>query len=184
MASTIQHAWGKEHFEVLGGQITPDHCQAFLKAWQWPEEKRWGVWEFVSDFEMNSGALPPPEKFAALERVDLFGRSGHLSARRDGGIVLWHFVGEVGLLGTPEQYQAESYWKAHPEDTFTRQELKSAMLWGRKEGAVWQDDRVGWAKLVYPGASAPHVLLKYWQFTHAGQVAFVWMTGLQDAEEA
>lgn len=184
MANTTHHEWGKDQFEVLGGRFTPDQWETFLKAWHWPAAKRWGVWESVSDFWINSGELPPPEKLNALERVELFGESGHLSARRDGETVLWHFTGRFGLLVSPERFDAESYWKKHPVETFARHEMKTAMLWGRKEEDAWRDDRVGWARLIYPGANAPHVQLTYWQFTRAGQVAFIWITGLQDVEEA
>lgn len=184
MDNSTSPAWGKEQFEVLGGRFLPGRWEAFLQAWQWPDEKRWGTWEFVSDFWINSGELPPIDKLSVLERVDLFGKSGHLSARRDGDVILWHFTGNYGLESLTEDFEAESYWILHQSETFDRKELKSAILWGRKEGDAWRDDRVGWARLVYPGVSSPHAQLTYWQFTHAGQVAFIWFTGLQDVEEA
>ncbi len=174
--------WGEDKFQVWGGEFTPPEWGAFLRSWQWPQEARWGLWEYVSGFEINSGEPPSPNRLSSLERAELFGESGHLSARRDGDRVLWHFIGDShrpALAG----FGAESYWKTYPGETFHRRGLKSALLWGKKEkdGKYWQDDRVGWARLRYPQVSSARVRVRYWQFTRNGQVAFVWFTGFEEA---
>lgn len=77
------------------------------------------------------------------------------------------------------------------------------LLWGERIKASdnwtndWFDDRVAWAELKYPHIAPPkngtaenhsavaeresqRVQANYWQFTRAGQVAFVWLTGLTE----
>lgn len=183
MNDTSNQHWGQGKFEVLGGTFTPNQWEAFFKAWQWPIEKRWGIWEYLSEMEINTGELPQAIRLNALERVELFGESGHISARRDGDIVYWHYIGDSRKVQPITGFGAESYWKTHLDETFIRQPLKSALLWGEKAGNFWHDDRVGWARLSYPGIDTKRAKVNYWQFSRAGQVAFVWITGLQNAEE-
>ena len=172
--------WGKEQFQVWGGQFQPAHWLDFLNSWQWPDAGCWGIWEYVSSFEINSGALPPVERTGSLERVELFGENGHLCARRDNGCVFWHWVGQTDQP-EPVGFKPQTYWKDHPQETFSRWGPKSALLWGEKKGEFWHDDRIGWAKLKYPRMNASRVRVRYWEFTRAGQVAFVWFTGLEEA---
>lgn len=183
MLDLPQPGWGEKQFEVLGGRFAPDQWETFLKSWQWPDERRWGIWEYVSDFLLNDGEIPATPALPALERIELFGESGHLSARRDGTWVLWHFVGQRSEA-LPTSFAAESYWQTHPGEMF-RQEQKTALLWGeQKEQDTWREDRVGWATLRYTGVDSNRVQVKYWQFTRAGQVAFVWIKGLQPVKES
>ncbi|MCL4709307.1 hypothetical protein KJ068_29475 [bacterium] len=203
--------WDKHKFAVWGGKLNPNEWLAFLDAWKWKDDKRWRILEFVSDFKIDDGAMPLEEKdIPLLERVELFGKSGHLSSRRDGEWVYWHFVGETTII-VPQGYEhTESYWEKHSEDKFRRAEKEQRMLlWGERIKAgddwmnEWFDDRVAWAELKYPHIAPPQngttenhsdvaeqesqrVQANYWQFTCAGQVAFVWLTGLTEfqAKEA
>lgn len=198
--------WGKDKLSVWGGKLKPSEWLVFLREWTWPDEKRWRILEFVSEFkiEADDGSKSfAQESIPLLERAEFFGESGHLSTRRDGETVYWHFVGRRDIK-VPEGHNDEknSYWTDHPEDKFRRTE-KHMLLWGErvKDGNEWTDDwfddRVGWAELKYPHVDKPNnddaenqpavakekkqrVQANYWQFTRAGQVAFVWLTGLTE----
>lgn len=191
--------WDKHKFAVWGGKLNPNEWLAFLKAWEWKDDKRWRILEYVSDFVIDEGETAiTPERMPLLERAEFFGESGHLSTRRDGETVYWHFVGQSDVK-VPDGYDDEknSYWTDHPEDKFRCSE-KHMLLWGEriKDGDKWTndwfDDRVGWAELKYPLVDAPpmaqeqkqRVRATYRQFTRAGQVAFVWLTGLEEYKEA
>ncbi|KAA0224692.1 hypothetical protein EDS67_22760 [candidate division KSB1 bacterium] len=197
--------WSKDKFAVWGGKLKPTEWLDFLEAWKWKDDKRWRILEFVSDFKIEDDKpqIISEKDIPLLERAEFFGKSGHLSTRRDGETVYWHFVGERDIK-VPDGYDdvKNNYWTAHPEDKFRRSE-KHMLLWGEriKDGDTWTndwfDDRVGWAKLSYPHVEEPkngnaenqppaakeqnqRVQANYWQFTRAGQVAFVWLTGLSE----
>lgn len=198
--------WGKENLSVWGGKLKPHEWLAFLSAWAWPQgETRWRILEFVSDFKIDDGAPQLDENdIPLLERAELFGKSGHLSTRRDGDWVYWHFVGETTITVPKANEHTESYWEKHEEDKFRRSEKEKRMLlWGERIKASdnwtndWFDDRVAWAELKYPHIAPPkngtaenhsavaeresqRVQANYWQFTRAGQVAFVLLTGLTE----
>jgi len=199
----------QEDFSVWGGKLKPEQWHAFLSAWQWPDDKkRWRILEFVSDFKIEDGAKPlAKECIPLLERAELFGESGHLSTRRDGETIHWHFVGKTTIV-VPEGYDEakNNYWTTHADEKFRRSEKENhtekenhMLLWGERVAntARWHDDRVAWAELEYPLVSLPtavkpenhlavseqkkqRVQANYWQFTRAGQVAFVWLTGLTE----
>lgn len=199
---------GKERFSVWGGRLEASQWADFLNQWKWPNEERWRILEFVSDFKIEDDK---PQTIAEkdiplLERAEFFGESGHLSTRRDGETIYWHFVGKAGF-NVPPGYNDEKndYWTTHAEEKF-RCGSKSMLLWGEriKQGDKWTDswfdDRVGWAELNYPHVESPkngaadkqptaveqqkqRVQANYWQFTRAGQVAFVWITGLEEYKE-
>jgi hypothetical protein len=182
--------WGQDKFAVWGGKLNANEWYAFLSAWQWKDQKRWRILEFVSDFKIDDGTTPiVKEHIPLLERAEFFGESGHLSTRRDGETIYWHFVGEPDFK-VPNGYddKKNSYWTDHPEDKFRRSEKeKHMLLWGERideGGNSWFDDRVAWAKLEYPHIKSKQkkqrVQANYWQFTRAGQTAFVWLTGLTE----
>lgn len=183
---------GKDEFAVWGGKFKPEQWHDFLFHWHWPEDKRWGVWEFVSTFQINKGELPDLQHIPLLERAELFGESGHLSTRRDGEWIYWHFVGEPASK-VPDGYNnaENNYWTTHPDEKFRLSDKKRTMLlWGERveNTSRWHDDRVAWAKLEYPHVANPAAAKKkeqraqasYKHFTRGGQVAFVWLTGLTE----
>jgi len=214
MCEAMNSVANKDTLAVWGGQFEATQWAEFLNQWQkqWPvAEKRWGMWEFVSDFQINEGEPPQAEQFPLLERAELFGKSGHLSCRREENLIYWHFVG-CKKLTIPSGYGNRNYWD---EDEHASEEFfqlgRSMLLWGeRVREAVketdkevykwtdsWFDDRVGWAELKYPHVLPPpnddaerqfaaaeqkkqRVQANYCQFTRAGQVAFVWLTSLEE----
>ncbi len=168
-------------FAAQGGRFALAQWMDFLRAWRWPDgEARWAAWEFIDGFILNTGELPAADRMGLLERVELFGASGHVSARRDEETVHWHFVGDPSV-SAPGQYAGPGYDVTHPGDTFNRVPL-DALLWGeRKDGLDrWHEDRVARAILKYPDVTARRARARGWQFTTGGQVAFVWLTGLSD----
>jgi len=179
--------WGEDRFAVWGGQFAPQHWRDFLATWVWPvAETRWGVWEYVSEFEMNDGGLPAADRMGTLERAELFGESGHVNTRRDRERVYWHFVGDKEItVPQAEEYCGTEYWARHNGDMFRRTE-KKVLLWGERVGETdrWHDDRVAWAKLIYPSVKSERAQATYYEFTRGGQVAFVWLTGFAGYEEA
>lgn len=175
--------FGKGQLDVTGGKFSAANWSDFLTSWKWPTEKCWGIWEYVSSLDINQGELPVPDQYPALERVDIFGESGYLSARRDGDNVHWHFIGLPGTAIEDGRFGAESYWKNHPSNKFRRYAPKTALLWGEKRGDRWYDERVGWANLSYHGVDTQRAMIKYWEFVSAGQVVFVWLTGLDNVKE-
>lgn len=206
MSEMMNSMANKDNLAIWGDQFEASQWPEFLGKWQtqWPVgEQRWGMWEFVSDFQINEGAPPANEQFPLLERAELFGKSGHLSCRRDESLIYWHFVGEKGFE-IPSGYGGQNYWEkdGHAGEEFSKRE-HHMLLWGErvKNGNEWTDswfdDRVGWAELKYPHVDKPNnddaenqpavakekkqrVQANYWQFTRAGQVAFVWLTGLSE----
>lgn len=206
MSEAMNTMANKDNLAVWGGQFVASRWPQFLDQWQkqWPVgETRWGMWEFVSGFQINEGAPPAAEQFPLLERAELFGKSGHLSCRRDESLIYWHFVG-CKTIEVPSDYGNQSYWKEdeHGSEEFFKRE-HHMLLWGErvKDGDEWTDswfdDRVGWAELKYPHVDKPksdnvenqpaaakkqnqRVQANCWQFTRAGQVAFVWLTGLSE----
>lgn len=190
--------WGKDNLAVWGGTLVREDWRVFLTQWDWQNDPmRWGVWEYVSEFEINDGQIPEEAKFPILERAELFGPSGHLRTRRDGETIYWNFVGET-KIEIPDAYKKPeaNYWTTHPDEKFRRNdEEKYMLLWGERVAGEdrWHDDRVAWAsqRLKYPGIPQPKAKKKkdkmnqraqasYWQFTRAGQVAFVWVTRLEE----
>lgn len=188
MLNVDKPTWGHEQFAVCGGRFSAERLGQFLEAWSWPEaEHRWAIWEYVSGLTMTTGDLPESTHWANLERAELFGPSGQLSVRRDELQIRWHFVGEPApKIVIPTGYNNLSYWEAHPEDLF-RREPRSMLLWGQHvahQPGHWHDDRVAWAELAYPGVvgqladDGGRIEAHYHEFTYAGQVAFVWLTGI------
>ncbi|MGH9767093.1 MAG: type III-D CRISPR-associated protein Csx19, partial [Blastocatellia bacterium] len=77
-----------------------------------------------------------------------------------------------------------NFWGEH-QDTQLRRCDEAALLWGQRktqgEGSAntWQEDRVGWARLDYPGIVAERVQVVYEVFMEDGQPTFVWWKELQ-----
>jgi len=188
--------WPRVNFEELVQGVTQSQCgQADLSIWggrcaesdlptflrQWPlAQMPYRIWEYASEIAFEQDTLP--RNVALLERARLFGEGGDLELRREGTAFTWRFVGPGGVQPPAGDYGAQDYWANHPEATFHQRE-EGALLWGKRDGAKWTDDRVGAATLTYP-ATGERVQVHYKIFSRAGCVEFVWLTGLSEWKEA
>lgn len=165
---------------IWGGEFTANKLPDFLTACDFSGIPNC-IWEYAHCIEFAKEQLPNDAERCLLERGRVFGVSGDLSLRRDGGRFLWHFIGRSGV-DMPEGFEKRDFWEAHPNTQLRRRE-EMALLWGqRKENDdSWQEDRVGWATLNYPisDSAAKRVWIKYDIFTEGGQPAFVWWKELQ-----
>ncbi len=192
MTECNTHVPGK----IQGGRVPVNSVEEFLTAWDWSQlDMPWRIWEWVSDIAFNyqtGRPTPTPGDFRRptwLERIRIFGDSGDLELRRDGSDFLWHFVGQANIA-IPTGFGNVDYWQAYPTRSlacYSRQ----VMLWGEEikdtEGlpqGVWQEDRVGYARLIYPNMKGDQrVLLRYNEYLYGGNVEAVWWRGLQGWEE-
>lgn len=185
---------GPGQFQVLGGIIPAESaCLVRLLGCFKSIRLDHGLWHHSHRIRFDQGialADMPPEP-ELLERARLFGAGGSepgalpaaggdLELRRDGEQLRWRFVGAVGsepakalrLAGIA----ALDFWVAQPAARL-RMRSQRLLLWGEAKGAGGRfcDDRVGWADLTYPVAKAEgRAELRYLEFSHAGQPAFVW----------
>ncbi len=177
---------------IQGGRVDVNGIECFLAAWDWSQlDMPWRIWEWVSDiaFDYQTGApIPAPGNFrraAWLERVRIFGESGDLELRRDGAYFLWHFVGQANIV-VPTGFENVDYWQAYPTRSlacYSRQ----VMLWGQEirdaedqPRGIWQEDRVGYAQLIYPQMKGDQrVLLHYNEYLYGDNVEAVWWLGLE-----
>lgn len=170
---------------IWGGQFTAAQLADFLTAWSFTDMP-YRIWEYAHRIEMVEDQLPRHAECDLLQRARVFGKCGDLSLRRDGANFHWHFIGACSPL-LPAAYAPQDFWQAHPDAQLRRSE-DATLLWGegraQADGSVasWQEDRVGWAQLNYPGISAPRVQLTYTLFTEDGQPAFVWWRELKAYE--
>lgn len=188
--------WPRVNFEELVQEVTQSQCrQADLSIWggrcaecnlleflqKWPlAQMPYRIWEYASEIAFEQNTLP--QNVALLERARLFGPGGDLELRRDGTAFAWRFVGSADVQPPAGDYGAQDYWAGHPQVTFQQRE-ETALLWGKRDGGKWADDRVGAATLNYP-ATSERVQVCYKTFSRAGRVEFVWFTGLSEWKEA
>jgi hypothetical protein len=119
-----------------------------------------------------------------LERGRLFGKGGDLDLRRDGDTFRWRFVGAPNVR-PPEGYAAKEndFWEQHPHAKFHCY-VETTLLWGKREGDRWHDDRVAAAELDYPAPDdAERVQVKYQVYSRSGRVEFVWLIGVDEWQE-
>jgi len=166
---------------IHGGRLIEKQLGAFLTGLVWPQAGTWwAIVESVGAVEMTHGTGPWPASIdpGDLERLELFGKAGHFSIRRDENIVRWHFIGESGPAW-PIGYDVEDYWRDHDAAGMWYR-TRSLLLWGEQVGStgVWYDDRVAWADLRYPGmsgveASGQRAALTCREYSRAGRIEFV-----------
>ena len=179
---------GPNRLTILGGQFEPGRLAAFLAAWdkRW-HTMPWRIWEHISEIGFTDEPVDPD----LLQRGEVFGEGGHLSLRRDGNRWFWRYIGpadQPAPAGFEVAPECEDFWAAEQDKdvTFRCYEAR-ALLWGqeiqdsaRQPTGVWWEDRVAAARLQYPAQLKGHerVYLKFWRFTEAGRVVFVWYRGL------
>lgn len=175
---------------ISGGFCPINELPAFLKAWNLPrDDMNYCLWEEVSRIVLEEKTLPiEPQK--RLQRGRIFGTGGDLSLRRDGDKFRWWFIG-LSDVTVPKGYDAKNFWDDKTRQTWLLHcHEKTALLWGVWGGKnqnghdFWLDDRVAGATLTYPGLNnhPERVQIRYWSFTRAGQVMFVWLRGLEPAK--
>ncbi|MEW6664391.1 MAG: hypothetical protein AB1512_04115 [Thermodesulfobacteriota bacterium] len=176
----MQPQWGQSDLSIWGGQCVESELPAFLR--QWPlEQLPYRIWEYASELIFEQGTLP--QNAALLGRARLFGEGGDLELRREGVAFAWRFVGPAGVQPPAGDYGAQDYLATHPGVAFHRRE-ETALLWGEKKEGQWVENRVGGAKLSYPGLLAwQRVQVHYRTFSLAGRVEFVWFTRLSEWKE-
>ena len=174
-----QSQCGRDTLSLWGGRCAESNLSEFLRQWDL-SEMPFRVWEYVSKIAFGQDTLP--QNVALLERGRLFGEGGDLELRRDGAAFAWRFVGPAGIQPPTGDYGAQDYWASPPEVTFHQCEA-TALLWGKWNGEKWADDRVGAATLDYP-KPGERMQISYKTFSRAGQVEFVWFTGLSEWKEA
>lgn len=170
------------HTSILGGEFDAEKVESFLSLWKMDEMPD-RIWEYAHRITFNEPKMRTPE---LLERAMLFGKGGCLNLRRDRGKFRWHFIGEpqdeTKKKVEEEGFKLCDFW-AENKDVKLRRSTESALLWGENNsnGDGWQEDRVGWAELIYPfNATANRVEVEYEVFTQNGQVAFVWWKKLKE----
>jgi len=170
---------GKDSLSIWGGRCAESALLEFLKGWDLSQMPYW-IWEYVSNIVFQNKTLP--DNPALLQRGRLFGEGGDLEVRRDGADFAWRFIGPAEVQPPDGNYAAQDYWADHTNVMFF-QDNATALLWGKRDGEQWHDDRVGAAKLDYP-AIGERVQIHYKTFSRAGRVEFVWYTGLSEWKEA
>jgi hypothetical protein len=171
----------REHLAIWGGTCTEDVLTDFLDGWPL-ERMTYRIWESTDRIDFEEGSLP--SNVTLLERGRLFGDGGDLDLRRDGDVFHWRFVGEHNVR-PPQGYDTDEndLWAQYPDAAFHCYE-ETALLWGKREGNHWHDDRVAAAKLNYPEHdNAERVQVQYKVYSRAGHVEFVWLTGLSEWKE-
>jgi len=170
---------GQPDLSIWGGLCAESDLPTFLR--QWPlAQMPYRIWEYASEIAFEQDTLP--QNVALLERARLFGPGGDLEVRREGTTFAWRFVGPAGVQPPAGDYDAQDYWAKHPDATFHQRE-ETALLWGKRDGEKWADDRVGAARLNYP-ATGERVQAHYRTFSRAGRVEFVWFADLREWKEA
>lgn len=174
---------GKDELSIWGGYCIEKDLLHFIQ--QWKQTFHFQIWEYASEIYFKKEEIPPLTlNVSLLERGRLFGRDGDLALRRDGPQFHWSFIGPAGSLAPEGNYSTRSYWNEdidHNAKTF-HQHLEKALLWGEWDGERWYDSRIAGAQLNYP-QEGKRVQLEYKVFSHAGQICFVWYTGLSEWRE-
>jgi len=174
-----QPQWGAADLSIWGGRCAEGNLLAFVQ--QWPiNQMPYRIWEYASEIAFERDALP--QTVALLERARLFGEGGDLELRREGAEFAWRFIGPASVQ-PPIGNGGQDYWADHPGETFYQRE-ETALLWGKRNGSRWHDDRVGAARLEYPvPAEWSRLQIHYKTFSRAGQVEFAWFSGLSEWKE-
>ena len=174
-----QSRCGQTDLSIWSGRCSENELRDFLQ--QWPlEQMPYRIWEYASEITFEMDTLP--RNMALLERGRLFGEGGDLELRRDGAEFIWRFIGPAGVH-PPIGWSAENFWSTNPNATFYRRK-ETALLWGKRDGKHWHDNRVAAARLEYPVfADWPRVQIEYWAFSRGGRVEFVWYTKLSEWKE-
>jgi len=173
--------WGKDQLAIWGGHcITEADVLKLLQDWPKGDEAMpYRIWEYSNRIDFEEKKLPQDAHW--LERGRLFGPGGDLEVRRDGDRFYWHFVGRAGTQPPHGNLHAQDFWAQAEAGTRFFYNEDRALLWGerRKEFDRWFDDRAARAKLTYPWEQAGRVQVKFWTFSRAGRVEFVWLLGLE-----
>lgn len=170
---------GRSDLNIFGGQCIEKDIMHFLEQWDLTAIP-YRIWEYVSTIEFKKDTLP--ENTVLLERGRLFGDGGDLLLRRNSTGFNWRFIGSTGVRPPAGDYHVQNFWDVYPDVSF-HQYRKTALLWGEFNGERRVENRVAAAKLDYP-AEGKRIALVYKVFCHAGQVEFVWYTGLVEWEVA
>jgi hypothetical protein len=166
---------GPEALALWGGTCAEDALTDFLNGWPLGRMP-YRIWESTDRIAFEE---QPPTNVALLERGRLFGAGGDLELRRDGGTFHWRFVGAPEVR-PPQGYDTDdaNFWAQHPGVAFHCYE-ETALLWGKRQGDRWHDDRVAAARLDYPAPDdAERAQVLYKVYSRAGRVEFVWLIGL------
>lgn len=168
---------------ILGGQCTEKDLLNFID--QWRTKFHFRIWEYASEivFEIEKAA-PSLINVSLLERGRLFGKDGDLSLRREGDRFYWNFVGPAGTHAPEGNFGTRNYWDTinkHRPKTFHQYHEKT-LLWGELNNGRWHELRVAGAQLDYP-VEGKRIQLEYKVLSNAGQISFVWYTGLSEWEE-
>lgn len=184
---TRQYGPQAQPLTVLGGLCPVDSLLDFLTAWQVPGDGMpYCLWEEVSCIRLLEKALPVEPRW--LERGRMFGPGGDLTLRRDGEAFRWWFIGPAGVIAPVGYGAVHDFWSdEHQKDLILHRHDDTSLLWGTwtgqdKDGRdFWREDRVAGATLTYPGVSGQpeRVQVQFWSFTVGGELAFVWLRGLE-----
>jgi len=170
----------RDNLAIWGGTIEHGQMEAFIKAWQLDKLKMpYRIWEDYTSLLFEKDTVPL--NFDQIQRARIFGQDGDLTLRCDGNQLIWHFIGKAEI-NPPQEFPSLGFWDKQAGDLILLESEGQYLLWGRKRnmGVGWQDDRVGAALLVYPGMEEQErVCLSYREYSYAGQVQFVWFTGLE-----
>jgi hypothetical protein len=169
---------GQEDLAIWGGTCAEGKLGDFLGGWRL-EQMPYRIWQYTDRINFEKDTLA--SNVALLERGRIFGPGGDLDLRREGDGFRWRFVGDPGVH-PPVGYDAEenNFWKQHPDAKFHCY-TETALLWGKRQGKRWHDDRVAAAELDYPEMDgAERVEVTYKVYSRAGHVEFVWLTGLRE----
>jgi len=180
-AEVKQPLFGRNDLAILGGECSEIKLLKLIEYWSLVKMP-FRIWEYSSEIFFERDTLP--KNLALLERGRIFGEGGDLILRRNGAGFSWRFIGPAGVQNSIENHNMQNYWDNNP-NTFHHDE-KTALLWGKWDGNQWIEDRVGSAKLNYPMTNLlkdDRVQLTYKAFTYAGQLEFVWYTGLSKWKE-
>lgn len=163
---------------ILAGLCPEKEILQFLAQWDL-RGMPYRIWEYVSTIEFKQDNSLP-YNIVLLERGRIFGVDGDLSLRRNDSGFEWCFIGPRGVRPPEGAFFVQDYWKDHSNICFLEYK-KTALLWGEFHGERWVESRVAAAQLDYPH-KGKRVALVYKAFSRAGQVEFVWYTGLKEWE--
>lgn len=154
-----------------------------------------GLWHWSHRIGFDGGielASKPPAP-ELLERVRLFGAraaqddsplpaaGGDLELRRDGQSFRWRYLGRpegLDIVATLKDAEIEylDFW-TETQTALLCARRSRVLLWGEKKGqdAPFLEDRVGWAKLGYPGnIDTNRAQLRLIELAAGGELAFTW----------